>query len=291
VAVADGGYVAAGFSASADGDLEGAGGQGGKDALVVRYASDGSVVWKKALGTSWDEEFLSVAKVGSSFVAVGTIHGPASPGSITSGGLAGELLMGGADGLVARFDAETGELVYKKVLGSSHDDSFNAVIATKDGGYAIAGQSSRESDFAFGSLVGHAAPKGAESVFAEGLVRKHSQGDALEWQSIVNSYGNTFLSAICETDGGYLVGGSHSSGLLDSFYLPSWAADNWDAMVLRLDESGIRRDMEPDSVDVMKVIGDGYDRVKGIVGTGGAIALVGDSDSSYLWNIGKTLGS
>jgi hypothetical protein len=279
----DGGYVAVGYTKSNDGDLAGLSGNSSKNALIVRYNNDGGIEWSKSFGasnSSFDECFFSVAKIGGSYVAVGTIMGPS--GSL-NGDLAGERLIGGFDGLIARFDEDQGTCVYKKVLGGSQSDRFRSVIATADGGYAFAGEVNRTNDFASGTGRQLGALSSGSDDW-EAFLRKHNSSDEMEWQTYIGGNGKLDAFSVARINGGYLLStnvNSRSSSLFGQSLQP----DNSEAMLIKLDDNG---DAQNINNNVSKIGGAGIDTAESIIEASDSYVMVGRTSSAV---IGDTAGT
>ena len=126
----DGGFVAAGFSISNDGDIPDNKGFG--DAIIAKFTEDGDLVWIKTVGGTSFDEFRSVVQApDGGFVAVGS-------STSNDGDIPGN--KGSRDAIIAMF-AEDGELVWIKSVGGSKSDIFNAVVQAPDGGFVAVGVS------------------------------------------------------------------------------------------------------------------------------------------------------
>jgi len=124
----DGGYIVAGYSWSSDGDVSG--NHGGYDYWVVKLGADGNLVWQKSLGGSYDDYAESVAPTSDGgYIVAGTSNS-------IDGDVSGN--HGSSDYWLVKLDA-SGDLIWQKVMGGSHDDRANSVVQMPDGGYVVAG--------------------------------------------------------------------------------------------------------------------------------------------------------
>jgi len=97
ISTPDGNLVAAGYSQSTDGDMQGLN-KGSADAIIVKYDSGGNVLWKKSFGGSNADYYHSVASApDGNLVAVGRSRS-------TNGDLQG-LSKGSTDAIIVRYDA------------------------------------------------------------------------------------------------------------------------------------------------------------------------------------------
>ncbi|MCL2041218.1 MAG: fibrobacter succinogenes major paralogous domain-containing protein [Bacteroidales bacterium] len=138
VTVAFDGVVAVGRSAVGsfgNGDWTGVTGQGYYDAIIVKYDNDGYVLWKKNFGGSSADYYYGVTIVSDGVVAVGHSY----IDSFGNGDWMGVTGKGDMDAIIVKYDND-GNVVWKKNLGGSNEDIYNAVTAVADGvvaaGYA-----------------------------------------------------------------------------------------------------------------------------------------------------------
>lgn len=126
----DGGYVVAGRTQSADGNVTG--NHGDYDAWVIRLSADGSLVWQKSLGGSQYEHLLSIENTqDNGFIAAGCSN--SSDGDITGN-------YGDLDAWLIKL-ASNGTIEWQKNYGGSKRDIANNVKVTTDGGFIVAGNS------------------------------------------------------------------------------------------------------------------------------------------------------
>jgi hypothetical protein len=130
VATADGGYIAAGDTESADGDI--ANNHGYSDLLVVKLDASGNKQWIKTIGGS-DREYSGV-------ITTSTDGGYMLAGSSasTDGDMAGN--RGMDDLCVLKLNSSGGREWSKSFGGSDYDDAVG--IIPTDGGYVVAAYSS-----------------------------------------------------------------------------------------------------------------------------------------------------
>jgi hypothetical protein len=168
--------------------------KGGKDAWVAKYSPEGTLLWKKQLGSSEYDYSYGVAtdSQGNVFIS-----------GYTFGALAGDN-KGRGDAWVAKYSPE-GTLLWTKQLGSSEYDYSYGVATDSQGNVFISG-------YTLGALAG--SNKG----FYDAWVAKYGPKGALLWKQqlgtsrddysygvATDSQGNVFISG--ETDG--KLGGSN----------------------------------------------------------------------------------
>jgi hypothetical protein len=125
----DGGYIAAGYTYSNNGDVNG--NHGDADAWIVKLSSNGAIQWQKSLGGSNED----IAR----FIQPTTDGGYIVTGSAKSnnGDVSGNY--GGQDAWVIKL-SNNGAIQWQKSLGGTDYDFANSIHPTTDGGYIVAGQ-------------------------------------------------------------------------------------------------------------------------------------------------------
>jgi hypothetical protein len=117
----DGGYLVTGFTSTVDEDV---------DAWVTKLDKSGSVVWQKIFGGIADDKMYAVVENSNGdFLIAGTTESKDDEFAGNHGASDVWILKLGADGTK----------LWQKVLGGVQDDAANAICATADGGYVIAG--------------------------------------------------------------------------------------------------------------------------------------------------------
>jgi hypothetical protein len=182
----DGGYIAAGYSMSGDGDLPQ--NHGGCDAWVIKLKDDGTLEWQKALGGSGHDEAHSVQQTkDGGYILTG---GSDSQDGDFSGN------HGGKDFWVAKL-TPGGEIEWEKSLGGSATEIAWSIQQTDDGGYIVAGNSDSRDDDVSGNH---------EDV--DGWVVKLRPNGEMEWQKVLGDPDFDGAKSIRQTsDGGYILAG------------------------------------------------------------------------------------
>jgi len=132
----DGNYIVLAQTQSSDGDVTGA--QGGKDIWLLKISdADGSILWKKTIGTAADEmpTDLEILPNGSM-----VISGTAGSSSLLPG-------PAGLNGFLMLLD-NAGNVTGTKTFGGSGNDHVNAVALVPGGGFVtISTTNSADGDF------------------------------------------------------------------------------------------------------------------------------------------------
>jgi len=221
VIAVDGGYVAVGISESGsfgNGDWAGATGNGDHDAIMVKFDTDGNVIWAKNFGGLDYDVFFSVTADSSGYVAVG-YSGPASFGNGDWVGIAGK---GGEDAIMVKFDTD-GNVIWAKNFGGNSDDQFSSVTADSSG-YVAAGTSWTLS---FGNgdwtdITGVNSP--------DGIIVKFGTGGSVEWKNCVGWSAGGMLYSVITVDGGYVAAGN--------FLSTSSGSDGGSGAIINFDTGG-----------------------------------------------------
>ncbi len=163
------GFMAIGSSASF--------GAGGKDLMVVKLNTDGSLDWAKTYGGLQDDVGSGIAQVDGGFVLGGTLW---SFGA------------GEADAGLIKIN-EKGDVIWAKTIGGTGAEGINwdGVRVTSDGG------------FAFGDKTGSFSAQGGGALFGIKL----SPAGALEWSTMVDGPAEDVGWTMNETEDGFIAGG------------------------------------------------------------------------------------
>lgn len=220
----DGGYVAAGYTASSlNGDVTGVI-HGTYDFWVVKFNSTGNIVWNKSIGgNSFPETEVAYAIQQTSdggYIVAGTSSSSANGDvTATNNGL--------TDYLVLKLDG-SGNVVWNKLLGGNADETAYAVQQTIDGGYIVAGKSSSS---ASGNVTQNS--NGAEDAW---IVKLDASG-TIVWNKLYGGSQEDVANSIQQTpDGGYIICGYTLSSANGSVIgINHGGRDYW---VIKLDANG-----------------------------------------------------
>ncbi|MDQ1265841.1 MAG: hypothetical protein QG635_993, partial [Bacteroidota bacterium] len=124
----DSGYIAAGYSASNDGDVTE--NYGKLDIWVVKLNSAGIIRWQKTLGGSSNEQARSIQQTNDGGCIVAGYSGS------NDGNIIGN--KGGYDCLIVKLDP-FGKILWQKSFGGAMNDYAYSIQQTNDDGYVVAG--------------------------------------------------------------------------------------------------------------------------------------------------------
>jgi len=181
----DGGYIFAGSIADPSGNR-------GSNALIIRLNAAGDVVWQRSFGGAGTDIINAIRQTRDG--------GYIFAGSSSSSDGYFSCNRGDWDGWIVKLDS-SGEIDWKRMLGGSGADHFNAVYASTAGGYIAVG-SSASSD---GDVPG-------ERAYSDGWIVKLDNNGDVEWQKLLGGSGRDSFHSIQQTaDSGYVVTGTSSS--------------------------------------------------------------------------------
>lgn len=190
----DGGYIAAGYTYSNNGDVSG--NHGDADAWIVKLNGSGAIQWQKALGGSNEDIARSVQPTtDGGYVVTGSSK--SYDGDVSDN-------HGEADAWIVKLSS-SGTTQWQKSLGGYSEEIGRSVQSTADGGYIIAGSVQSNN----GDVTGN---RGGQDVW---VVKLNSSGN-LQWQKSLGGSANDFANSIqLTTDGGYIVAGQSTSNNFD----------------------------------------------------------------------------
>lgn len=168
---------------------------------------------------------------------------------------------------------EHGELDWQKSFGGAGSDLLQSIRLTKDGGFLLAGTSDSEA-----GLQKKDSCRGREDYW---VIKLDAKGNE-QWQRTIGGPGQELLQSVFPTtDGGYLLGGSSSSGksrllrksMPDAFGKSEENFGNLDYWVVKLDSKG--------NIEWQKTVGGQYaDMLRSAIQTADGGYLLGGSSNS-----------
>jgi type IX secretion system substrate protein len=186
IQTSDGGYMVAGSTDSANGDVSLV--HGLSDIWVVKLNDTGALQWQKSFGGPGDDHANTIGQTSDGgYILAGYTN--SANGDITSN-------HGANDAWILKLSS-AGSIEWQKCYGGSDDDGANSVTHTADGGYIVAGYSS-SSDGDLSENIGRSD---------YWVIKLSSSGD-IQWQSSLGGLGNEEAQyAVQTTDGGYITAG------------------------------------------------------------------------------------
>lgn len=183
----DGGFVAAGISASKDGDYKGVSGEWGmQHTSLVKYSSDGKVEWKYITGGNSQVNFNDVIELkDGTIVAAGQT-------AATSGDVVKTASTNSA--FIVRLKAD-GTFMWKYVFPSdafSTGEYISSLAATPDGGFVAGGKAISESGFFTGTQ------KGGTKAF----IFKFDKNGNIKWRKVLQGSKSNIISALAVNSDG-----------------------------------------------------------------------------------------
>ena len=220
-------YVSGWTSGALDGQTH----NGGTDAFLTKYSTDGTKVWTKQLGTSGDERAraFTTGLDGSIYVSGDTF-----------GALDGQTHIGVNDAFLTKYSTD-GTKAWTKQLGSSGYDFAEALTTGLDGSIYVGGWTT-------GALDGKTSIDGqAKNGNIEAFLIKYSTDGTKVWAKLLGSSGDVYAEALTTgLDGSIYVSGwttaaldgqTYSGGSIDAF-LTKYSADGTKAWTKLLGSSG-----------------------------------------------------
>lgn len=183
----DGGFVAAGISASKDGDYKGVSGEWEmQHTSLVKYSSDGKVEWKYITGGNSQVNFNDVIELkDGTIVAAGQT-------AATSGDVVKTASTNSA--FIVRLKAD-GTFMWKYVFpsdASSTGEYISSLAATPDGGFIAGGKAISESGFFTGTQ------KGGTKAF----IFKFDKNGNIKWRKVLQGSKSNIISALAVNSDG-----------------------------------------------------------------------------------------
>ncbi|WP_079243344.1 T9SS type A sorting domain-containing protein [Chryseobacterium indologenes] len=189
----DGGYILAGGSTSADGNLTS--NNGFEDYWIVKLDSTGDIEWQKSMGGSDRDiakDILQTSDEG--YIIAGTSYS-------NDGDVLGS--HGGADIWIIKTNS-AGNVQWQKSLGSSSVEQVQSIQQTSDNGYII------------GAATGNIADGDVTQIYGGSdywIIKLDSYGN-LQWQKSLGGTGFDTANSIQQTfDGGYIVAGIYERSI------------------------------------------------------------------------------
>ena len=198
----DGGVVVVGSVGNNDEDAEGFGKPEYESAAaIVKFGSDGSVVWKDIIGGNKDSLTGVVEGTDGNIYCVGNFYTNEYFNNL-----------GQSDSCVIKYSSN-GKYVASRAIAGSGNESFTGITACKDGGVAVVGRSnSADAGTTDSMFVSDLASRGGYDAY----ILKYDDGFNLTFARTFRGQNNDELTCIKETeDGSFIAAGSSNSSTRD----------------------------------------------------------------------------
>lgn len=222
----DSGYIVAGSTESADGDITRMQGKG--DAWIVRLGSKGNIVWQKTFGGSENDDVACMAKTNDGYIFAGSTF--SNDGDVS--GLHGTQ----RDVWLVKLD-KNGNILWQKCLGGSSWDVPTAIKETVDGGFILTGLTTSND----GDVQGLHAHNTIAGQNADIWVVKLDGNGTIEWQKCLGGTKEDRSNDIELTaTGGFIIAGYTESpdGDVTGYHGIDTAQQTGDAWVINLSATG-----------------------------------------------------
>ncbi len=191
---ADGGYIVACLTASADGDVTG--NHGGYEAWVVKLSSGGAMQWQKCLGgTGTDDAYGILQANDGGYVMAGKTA--SSDGDVTFNHGNGT-----DDYWVVKLDNTGNTIQWQRTFGGSSSEAARGIQKVPSGGYVVTGYSLSND----GDVTGHHGGTNKNDYW---ILKLNSSGN-LVWQTSLGGTDDDYAYAIEPTTGGGFIAGGYT---------------------------------------------------------------------------------
>ncbi len=179
--------------------------KGGEDGLVIKYDTEGNLIWTKVLGGTSIDKIEDVEITSDGDIVLGgyfysnTIQIEDIELTNTKNNY--------YDGLIVRYN-QNGEVEWADNLKGNNSDYICSLIATEDGGIIAGGYYYGTIELNNGTLQNNST----YSTMSDGLIIKYTADGDIEFAKNVGGNNNDEIHVISRTnDGGYIVGGYFES--------------------------------------------------------------------------------
>ena len=209
----DGGYIAAGYTESNDGDV--ISNNGGGDSWIIKLDAFGAIEWQKTFGGSLTDNAQCVRQTADDgYIICG--YSESSDGDVTGN-------HGGGDCWIIKLN-ELGSLEWQTALGGSSYDFAQDIKQTPDGGYVMSGGSNSND----GDVTG-------QNGNGDCWIAKLDLTGTIIWENSLGGSNYDFGQSIEMTDdGGYIIAGYSESNDVDV----SGQHGNGDCWIIKCNNSG-----------------------------------------------------
>lgn len=221
-ATPDGGFVVGGKAESNSGFFKG--GSNARKAFVFKFDKNCNLEWRRVLSGSMSNNFtaIDVNDKGDIFATCVTYS---NDGDFA--GLSFDAKIGAANTVLVKLD-KNGDLKWKHYLQNSGNSEYNAVVATDDGGCAVAGSfvANKRTDGIYTSTFGK----------SDGYVIRYNKDGDVHWARLIGGQGSDYINSITQIDGGFVIVGNTDSA--DGDFGGEVLGGGNDGFIMYLDEKG-----------------------------------------------------
>ncbi len=186
----DGGYISAGYSRSADGDITG--NHGLYDYWVIKHDNAGNMEWQRSFGGAVSDYGFTIRQTNNGgYIVGGTGRNPND--SMETGN------HGDGDFWILKLDG-TGNIEWQKSYGGSNYDAAYSIQQTSDNGFIITGYSASTD----GDVTGNHGGGDCWVIKTDGLGN-------IEWQRSLGGTAEDWGASVFQMADGYMIGGGTNS--------------------------------------------------------------------------------
>ena len=258
-ATPDGGFIAGGQSASADGDFEGLH-ENCNDGILVKFNADGTREWIQSInGGKGATHFIAVDVTDAGYIYAACQASSTGQLQLDAAQYAG---LGSSDGLVFKLDPN-GAFITHRAIGGSGADTITCLAVCDEGGVLVGGYTTENKSP--NSVFAGQTNQGNHDAY---LVRLDASLN-VEW---VNTYGGTEgdeIHAVAQTRNGFVaVGESRSKGGAFAFL----GAGETDGFILTVSSNGT-------TTEKYALLGGETERVRTVFATNKQVVAAGATQS------------
>ncbi|QRR00160.1 CBM96 family carbohydrate-binding protein [Dyadobacter sandarakinus] len=263
----DGGYIAAGYSASgATGDRT-SGSRGGRDLWVVKLSASGQLEWDKSYGTSGNEDYAIIRPAQNGGYLISSRSEAPADGDKTK-------VKGGLDFWTIRIDS-VGNKLWEKTYGGTEMEYLSEVLPESDGSFVLVG-------FSYSNAGFDKTEDRKGGIATDGwMIKIDSLGQVL-WDKTLGGAKADEITYIEKTaDGGYLIS---ATSLSDAGYDKSENQKTYDDSDIQGDFWLIKLNARGNKIWDKTTGGDGGDGPRyGSETSRGNYVMIGSSNSNLFY--------
>ncbi len=211
IQTSDGNYLLGGYSYSdISGDKTEAA-QGGSDYWVIKLNTTGSIIWQNTIGGSANETLKEAFEdPEGNIILAGYSLSPVS-GDKSEGIIGG--ILDKEDYWIVKLNS-SGDIIWENTLGGNHKDYLEAATCDASGNIVIGGRSQS-------GISGDKLEPCLGS--SDNWILKLDTDGNIIWQNTIGAAGiDDLIDMITTNEGGFLLGGTSTSNILNDKYEPSY---------------------------------------------------------------------